>query len=424
MDTFRRLIFGILLVLLGAAQLIPGAGVHDASALPLWSGGPDSPCFVNSYNSFPSVCTRQMAYEACMTHNNYWKTHGSVNASGCKVMVDQGYRGTYGSKLSSTNTVQYFNWGVSCEGDAVWNDSLKVCEVPCSSKPPLGDLWLQGDYANDPNMSIYVCSDGCQYLPPAGTTQVIQTTIDGQTWSSVQGFLPVGDTATCSTDDTGGSGPPADGDHDGHSDANDAFPSDPGEWSDGDGDGVGDNGDFAPNDPSNGGDGSGTPPPDNDGDGEPDYPGPGNESDNVSTGGGSCDNPPQSSGDGILAQIAYQTWATRCAVEAQGDGSGGPGGNGDDEAPEFAEPELPPSPPMPWLELPVGSASFSANLGGLGDSGSVACPAPLDVTFEFDGVHSISFSYDPLCDLADRLYWVAVACGLLISAFIIAGVRR
>ena len=67
---------------------------------------------------------------------------------------------------------------------------------------------------------------------------------------------------------------------------------------DSDGDGVPNDRDTAPNDPLNGKDTTGT------------------ESDNVSSGGGSCSSPPVSAGDGIAAQIAYQTWATRCAVEA------------------------------------------------------------------------------------------------------------
>lgn len=67
---------------------------------------------------------------------------------------------------------------------------------------------------------------------------------------------------------------------------------------------------------------------DSDGDGTPDskdpFPtdatngkdnGTGNEADNTSSGGGDCATAPVSKGDGIAAQIAYQTWRTRCAVE-------------------------------------------------------------------------------------------------------------
>lgn len=67
---------------------------------------------------------------------------------------------------------------------------------------------------------------------------------------------------------------------------------------DADGDGIPNDTDSAPSDPSNGEDTTS------------------DESDNTSTGGGSCLSPPQSSGEPITAQIAFQTWATRCAVEA------------------------------------------------------------------------------------------------------------
>ena len=70
---------------------------------------------------------------------------------------------------------------------------------------------------------------------------------------------------------------------------------------DSDGDGVPNDNDSAPNDPNNGKDTTGT------------------ETDNVSTGGGSCASPPISSGDGITAQIAFQTWSTRCAVKDAAD---------------------------------------------------------------------------------------------------------
>jgi hypothetical protein len=66
---------------------------------------------------------------------------------------------------------------------------------------------------------------------------------------------------------------------------------------DADGDGIPNDRDTAPTDPTNGKDTTGT------------------ESDNVSSGGGNCNDPPHSSGDGIAAQVAYQTWATRCAVD-------------------------------------------------------------------------------------------------------------
>lgn len=390
-----------------------------------------------------TVATREIAFNTCVADAASWPTTYSYyicvpvkdansittayrTCSVNKTSGTTGWHGTYRETGSSSCTGSGrgpWAWTTECPVGEVWNNTLHTCETPCANRPPLGnEMWIEGDYANDPSMSIYVCDGECSYLPPAGTTQVIQSTIDGVTWTNVGGFQPTGQ--TCSTTDTGGSGPPPDSDGDGHSDANDAFPNNGGEWSDSDGDGIGDNSDFAPNDASNGGDGSGPPPPDDDGDGQPDWPGPGNESDNVSTGGGNCSNPPQSSGDGILAQIAYQTWATRCAVEAQGEnGQGGSGGSGG-ETPEFAEPNLPESPPMPWIELPTGAASFVADLGGFGDSASVGCPAPVEASFDFYGVHTVSFSYEPMCEFADQLYWIVVACGAVVAAYIISGARK
>ena len=89
-----------------------------------------------------------------------------------------------------------------------------------------------------------------------------------------------------------------DTDSDGVADSFDAFPTDPTENADSDSDGVGNNNDIADDSATNGKD-AGT----------------GNETDNTSTQGGTCNNQPVSTGDAITAQIAYQTWATRCATE-------------------------------------------------------------------------------------------------------------
>lgn len=69
------------------------------------------------------------------------------------------------------------------------------------------------------------------------------------------------------------------------------------ETKDTDGDGIPDSSDSMPNDATNG---KGTT---------------ASKADNTSEGGGNCTSPPVSQGDAIAAQIAYQTWATRCAVD-------------------------------------------------------------------------------------------------------------
>lgn len=119
------------------------------------------------------------------------------------------------------------------------------------------------------------------------------------------------------TQETGSACAPAvDSDGDGVPDAQDAFPNDPTESKDSDGDGIGDNADIAPKDPNNGAKppqapgtcgGAGQPVCDSNN---------GSGNGNTSQGGGTCTSPPQSVGDAIAAQTAYQSWATRCAVVA------------------------------------------------------------------------------------------------------------
>lgn len=158
--------------------------------------------------------------------------------------------------------------------------------------PPLSGGWVAGDWQNDTTMPTAVCFNGCKYSQPIGNRDV--SCVDGQCWTRVNGFTATGQ--TCAAGDASLTGdPPTDSDGDGVSDGNDPSPNNPGE--------SGGNGDNPPNGSGNdSGDGSGN--------------------GNQSSGGGSCGAPPSSSGDAILAQIAYQTWATRCAIESAKDGNG------------------------------------------------------------------------------------------------------
>lgn len=172
----------------------------------------------------------------------------------------------------------------------------KVCAV---NDPPLsGGGWVEGDWAHDTSMPGSVCSDGCMYDQPS--TPATISCVDGQCWTKTDGFTAAGLTCTPGTPEEGDA-PPVDTDKDGHSDGNDPKPNNPG---------------------TNGS-------TDEDGDGA------------TSAGGGaSCSSPPSVTGDAGAAMIAYQTWATRCAIEnakdgngnlktTQGDGSGsGTGGGG------------------------------------------------------------------------------------------------
>ena len=141
-------------------------------------------------------------------------------------------------------------------------------------------------------------------MPPGGATTVCDRGCSydiglevGGPHSGEVGASPNGNLCNVTPTNTPTLDPDTDGD--GVTDQNDDFPNDPTETTDSDGDGVGDNGDNAPDDPDNGSDD-----------------GSGDETDNTSSGGGTCSSAPVSQGDGLLAQIAFQAWRTRCAVEA------------------------------------------------------------------------------------------------------------
>lgn len=136
------------------------------------------------------------------------------------------------------------------------------------------------------------CHDGCEYNPDSMTYKF--GVVDGVKFVSVAGWIPSG--ASCTVGPNDGYVPPADTDHDGVSDSKDASPNNPGN--------------------SNAADDASNPKGDTKEDGH------GSGNGNKSGGGGNCGNPPSSSGDEILAQIAYQTWATRCAIESTKDSSG------------------------------------------------------------------------------------------------------
>lgn len=199
---------------------------------------------------------------------------------------------------------------------------------------------------------------------------------------------------------------------------------------------------------------------DEDGDGDPD------EDDGSFSGGDDCQNPPQCSGDAILcgqARIQWridcntrknrsisggacnaipicvgekcdameyssllQQWRTACATEAlaaKGISADMSGVNSRlDRIGKYLDgngAEAPEAPAMPWEEASGEEQEWSSGLG----SGS--CPAPITTTVSFLGTsQAIDFSFGPLCDLAALLYPVVIAGGVLVSAYIVAGVRR
>lgn len=231
-------------------------------------------------------------------------TESDVQAGGAPGRVTASYK-CNGSQVATASAT----WTALCKAGETYDAASNTCKVPKECKvtdPPLGPSWVQGDYTS-PSFSIYVCNDECSYIMPSGQTTVGQRTIDGQLWSETTGFVPTGSACTPGASDT--STPPSDSDGDGTSDGNDSAPNNPGE------------GDPQPPAPAEGTCG---------GAGQP--PCPSQESDpDKSTGGGDCKTPPSSSGNPILAQIAFQTWATRCSITGLANGGGTVPGKGDGE---------------------------------------------------------------------------------------------
>jgi hypothetical protein len=253
-----------------------------------------------------------------------------------------------------------FAYGTECPAGYYWDDVNKTCGTPCSDKPS-----IPGSEKHALGSESSFCYEGCLYT---GRGQCLGIVIDGiestycSYWTTELG-------ATCSVGESPEPiVPPVDSDGDGISDENDLSPNNPGV---GNADGQ---------EPSRACGGPGQPECLPDGSNE------GSGRGNTSTGGGDCNTPPRSSGDAILAQIAFQTWATRCAVLTAanvkpGSGSGGGDGDGDGEASEMdrlrneaagldtslGEGDA----DAAWIEAP---SSLDLDTGGLGIGGT--CPAP------------------------------------------------
>lgn len=225
-------------------------------------------------------------------------------------------------------------WLTDCPSDKPWDPVTKMCKAPCDFNAPA----LTGGYtpstgnlgfpASDPNgCPIQVCQDGCAYNDP-GTASLTFVVVDGVAHCSVSGWRPAGQTCTASGAVGSVGSPPTDSDADGTSDGFDPSPNNPGS-----GGGGGEGGASQPEDGQCGGHNQP----------ECGTPGSGSGNGNTSGGGGNCSTPPSSSGDAILAQIAYQTWATRCAIEGRGTSGGADGGAGDGQ-PDWTKGNAPPVP--------------------------------------------------------------------------------
>lgn len=318
-----------------------------------------------------------------------WRHLGVWN--GCS----NNYSGAEAEKDAASLRWQFTN---VCPAGEVWNPVTQTCEgeQTCDvNGPPLAGGWVK----SPDDQAIFTCSGGCEYAD--NNSSSLCSRIDGQYYCSVDGWTRTG--FTCTPGDNDGAVPPSDSDGDGASDENDQAPNNPG-----------DTGGNDPHDGDSGEDDSGT----CGGEGQPACDGTngGSGQGNTSGGGGNCGSPPHSSGDAILAQIAYQTWATRCAVEGQGNGGSG-GGDGDaisiEDGGTIEDMET------PWVDGEgIEPSEWDSGLGG----GS--CPAPLSETITIAG-HSatVEFSFDPLCQFATLMQAIVITMSLLLSAYIIAGVR-
>ncbi|QQQ03668.1 virulence factor TspB C-terminal domain-related protein [Lysobacter enzymogenes] len=202
----------------------------------------------------------------------------------------------------------------------------------------------------------------------------------------------------------------------------------------------------------------GTCKPDDDGDGDPND----GEDTGKFSGGESCEEPPQCSGDNILcgqARIQWridcntrradsvhagngcsmadvpicvgkncdpleyaqllQAWRGRCAVERLGTGVP------IDPAPGQIRDYLTGSgqslPPVssPWLDEDYSPATWSSGLG------QGTCPAPVSTTVSIgQSSAQVEFSFQPICDFAAALRTLLLACSAILSVLIISGARK
>lgn len=210
---------------------------------------------------------------------------------------------------------RYRSWAAECPDGEAWDPATNTCGT-CAEKPHLGP----GAWSNVQGGKM--CRDSCEYeggvSPGGGVGVCFDMVVDGQRYTHCTGWGPTG--SQCTVDGPGG------------------FPGTPSEAPpDSDGDGTSDDFDSSPNNPGRGGSGPDGEPTQEDSDcggvGQPvcGETGSGSGNGNTSGGGGDCNTPPSSTGDPILAQIAFQTWATRCAVEGtanQGSGTGTGTGDG------------------------------------------------------------------------------------------------
>lgn len=290
------------------ASLLGWLGIRDAQAQDV------SNCFTPVATTVYYCATRQDAYNASIAVRN--QLH-NVDLATWPLQEPVLEGTTYRTSIRRSpggNASVFRRFVIECPTGYFWDDAAKSCGAPCEDEPPLSSVTAPGG-------ADAVCSNGCRYTCSAAVSVVL--TIDGvqQTFCNAPWTTSIGQ--TCSASDPAPLPEPVDTDGDGASDPNDASPNNPGSGANQGQDesracGAEGQPECSP-DGSNSGSGNG----------------------NTSGGGGSCQSPPVSSGDAILAQIAFQTWATRCAIEGNanaGTGTGtDPGSGGQQGQPDWTK---------------------------------------------------------------------------------------
>jgi hypothetical protein len=144
---------------------------------------------------------------------------------------------------------------------------------------------------------------------------------------------------------------------------------------------------------------------------------------NTSNGGGTCGSPPVSAGDPLLAQIAYQSWATRCAVINSGGGADDHGDANGNGQPDWTEDGS--ALDNTGADLPNTGAVVNPTDDGTGNSldqtgfgWGTSCPAPVEV--EIYG-NTVQLAPPALCDWMQAGGWFVLLLSAIRCARMIAG---
>lgn len=295
---------GMILAALVAASVLSFFGVAKAQDIPATDTHPDPGA---AYSHAKAILD---SIQDCSAFSGYstYAPADKVVEKGTGVGGAGAYRGRFRCKEAGGSYYpSYFfdlKWHVysaNCPADKPWNETTHTCGNGCESGANVleADSWVQGSY---PSGDICM-DDGCLYMPPT-VDVVTETQVDGQTWFLAQGWHQSGQQCTAGNGVSTGT-PPPDSDGDGVSNGNDGSPNNPGSTNGGLGTGSGNK----PEDGSTSCGGAGQPACPTDGSGK------GSGNGNTSGGGGDCATKPSGTGDAIAANILFQAWATRCAIE-------------------------------------------------------------------------------------------------------------